>query len=241
MNAAIPQEVTESLSPNEGIRFVYSSLAVVYYFTDSRIVIETNYGIERASKSGSLFDILMGFIVKPKKYTSLYYSKIEAPELIKFGISIHLIGGGVEAIQLRSHEDARRIYEFICDKINESQERAKMPPIIKKYGIYAPNNSGTQINTINGTVNVDNFSSETLKAIAQIREMSELQMAQKECLVNIMQDAETAIKKDNESEKKSCKDRFNAFIVGTGVADKVLSVLANLATVASFFGIGIPK
>ena len=134
MNVVIPEEICNMLLPNEEILFSYTCSSLGYYFTDTRIFIEKNEAIEKASKDGSLLNLAIGFFVKPKKYSCIYYNQIQDPELLNFGLNIHLTSGRVEEIKLRYHEDACNVHRFIHAKINEKKENVNMPRIINVKG-----------------------------------------------------------------------------------------------------------
>lgn len=82
------------------------------------------------------------------------------------------------------------------------------------------------------------FNDQIPHLIQKISEMTELQQVQKDFLNGVMQEAKDANAKNDEGKKKSVKDRFNAFLAGAGtVAEKVISVVADFASIATFFGI----
>ncbi|MDL2287371.1 hypothetical protein LJB90_02250 [Eubacteriales bacterium OttesenSCG-928-G02] len=91
---------------------------------------------------------------------------------------------------------------------------------------------------IDSTISNAEFNDQLLHAIEKITEISELQQAQKDYLVGVLQEAREANTNNDEGAKKSAKDKFKAFLAGAGnVADKVVSAVANFASIAAFFGI----
>ncbi|MCL2083752.1 MAG: hypothetical protein FWH06_00655 [Oscillospiraceae bacterium] len=91
---------------------------------------------------------------------------------------------------------------------------------------------------VTGSVNQGTFSRDIKKAVEQINSLSDLQEGQKRYLADILNDAKSSEEKQDETGKIICKEKFQAFIAGTGkVADKVISILANFATIAAFFGL----
>jgi len=90
-------------------------------------------------------------------------------------------------------------------------------------------------NNLNETPSIS--SAQVTKAIKRINVMNELTKEQKEYLISIVNDAKTA---EDEVAKQSCKNSFQSFMKGLGkTSEKVLSIFADLATVAAFFSIGI--
>jgi len=87
---------------------------------------------------------------------------------------------------------------------------------------------------------INNFFSDVAEAIKRINGMAELEEEQKKYLASIMNEAKTATEENNEDKEKNCKEKFEAFKIGAlKVADKVISVLADLTTIAAFFGFGV--
>ena len=63
----------------------------------------------------------------------------------------------------------------------------------------------------------------------------------KEIFIGLLKEANEATQEEDEAKKKSCKEKFLWFAKGAGkVLDKALGALANLAKIASFFGLGAP-
>lgn len=88
---------------------------------------------------------------------------------------------------------------------------------------------------INSTVTNAAFARDIDEAIKRINDIHELEQQQKEYLASIMNEAKAA---KSENEKQTCNISFKSFLKGLGkVADKVISVLADLASIATFFGL----
>ena len=76
------------------------------------------------------------------------------------------------------------------------------------------------------------------EAIKRINAVSKLLPEQKECFIGLMNDAKTAIEKNDNVAKESCKKGFNMFKMGLGkTINVVLPSLANLTAVLQFFGL----
>ncbi|MCL2253513.1 MAG: hypothetical protein FWC09_03640 [Lachnospiraceae bacterium] len=80
------------------------------------------------------------------------------------------------------------------------------------------------------------FPIEIVKAIDLIKTMEELTDEQKKYIISMLDNAKNA---DNDEAKQSCKNSFASYMNYLGnTSKKVLSVLANLTTVITFFGNG---
>lgn len=119
---------------------------------------------------------------------------------------------------------------------------------ITTYGAGSPinnakDNSTANMTIINGRIQSEDpeiFAKEIIEAINRINAIDELQQEQKESLIKLMNEAKTATEENNESAKKSCKEGFESFRKwGGNVVNKVLPVIADLMTVAAFFGISL--
>lgn len=155
----------------------------------------------------------------------------------------HIIQGIV--LNIKAGKDFHSIYEEatkMADKKRKSHSPATYVNVTQTVesvtGVIAGIvTDSTVIVDANSATIGENFSKELDDAITRINAMIELDKNQKEYLSSIMNDAKTAT---DASKKESCKNKFEAFMQGVGkVSEKVLSVLANLATVAAFFGFGL--
>lgn len=106
------------------------------------------------------------------------------------------------------------------------------------YGNAAANNPGSM--KIAATYNYDSkqFNSEAEEAIRKIKEFSEINEQQKSMLIEIINDAKEAIRKNSNEGKEKSKTRFKDAMCFMGNASvKLLSALSALANLAKFFGI----
>lgn len=96
--------------------------------------------------------------------------------------------------------------------------------------------------TNNGSItqNTEGFAEEILKAIQAIKGSKELDKAQKDVLVSIMEDAKAANNEGSKEKKAAVKKAFG-YIKGFLVKDApaLIGALANLTKVASFLGINM--
>ncbi len=155
----------------------------------------------------------------------------------------HIIQGIV--LNIKTGENFHSIYKE-ATKMADKKRKSHSPATYVNVTQTTESVTGVMAGIVtNSTVIVDansatigeNFSKELDDAITRINAMIELNKNQKEYLSSIMNDAKTAT---DASKKESCKNKFEAFMQGAGkVSEKVLTVLANLATVAAFFGFGL--
>ncbi|GHU77041.1 hypothetical protein AGMMS49992_23840 [Clostridia bacterium] len=90
----------------------------------------------------------------------------------------------------------------------------------------------------NMTIEIGDFGNDVEKAIAIIESFTEVEKHYRDSLISLVNEANNAVQKQDEEAKASCKSKFNGFITFAGKAvDKVLSALANVATIATFFGL----
>jgi len=118
MNATIPYEICNELLSDEEVLLYYTGKNLGYYFTGRRILIEKNEALENAGKSGSVVNFIIGCTVKPKRYSSYYYTQIEDVELRNFAVKI-IANNRVEELRFLEHKDAIAAYRFAHDKIEE--------------------------------------------------------------------------------------------------------------------------
>lgn len=77
------------------------------------------------------------------------------------------------------------------------------------------------------------FVEEIDMVVRELKKIEDINESQKDYLVSILNEVKIA---DDDVKKQNCKEKFSAFMKGLGdVSGKVLSVLANFATVAAFF------
>lgn len=148
---------------------------------------------------------------------------------------------------LKNHHDL----EIVCEeaKTMADQKRADKShrPITNVsvtqkaeniYGNMVGNVTNSTITSVQITKN-DNkeLAKEIEVATQRINEISELSPEQKQFIVELLGDLVVA---KEDTDKAVCKKTFGAFMKGLGpVAEKVVSVLANLATIAGFLGIAM--
>jgi len=83
------------------------------------------------------------------------------------------------------------------------------------------------------------FAKEANEAIEIIKTLQEFDQDQKEKLIEFMNEANEATQSDDEEKKKSCKEKFKAFMAGAGkAAYKAMTPLYALTKIAYLFGIG---
>lgn len=101
-------------------------------------------------------------------------------------------------------------------------------------------NSEITTNTTS-SADVNSFSKEATEAIKLIQGYSEINEQQKKALIEIINEAKTAIEENSPDAKSESKAKFKGFILGAGnVTKNLLAILASLATLAKFFNINIP-
>ena len=232
-----------NISSNEEILYTFTFKFISYYFTRSHIIIEKNEAIENAAKNEDwLFNLVVELTAQPKAYQSVYYHTIERIKLVNFGVIIYLNSGKIEELRFSSDQDARDMHRFIDYKIKENGR-----PNVINYGQYVGKIIGNATNVAGNAEDIapvaiintaDQFTAEVSEAIKRINEIEDLQQTQKEELSSIIQNAAKANEEKDENKKQSCVNSFKKFLRGIGnVSDKVLSTLANLATICGFFGI----
>ena len=95
-------------------------------------------------------------------------------------------------------------------------------------------------NITNNSTNECNFFQDCDLAISKIYGSNEIENEIKEYIENLLNKSKRAMVENNDIEKDECKTDFKGFILGAGVkAYKVLGILSNFASIASFFGITI--
>ena len=88
-------------------------------------------------------------------------------------------------------------------------------------------------------IEIGDFSNDVAKAIAIINSFIDVDKSFRDALVSLVNEANAAVQSQDETAKTSCKDKFKGFLLVAGKAvDKVLGALANVATIANFFGFG---
>lgn len=108
----------------------------------------------------------------------------------------------------------------------------KAAEIIKDFRI-KENEAQEIINT-----NIGTFDKDFEKAISVVQDFNELDAETKNSLISLLNDGKTATQENNEEKKKTCQSMFNGFILGAKTAAKdVLPALAQIASVATFFGL----
>lgn len=104
-------------------------------------------------------------------------------------------------------------------------------------------NRSTATTTITNGITQDaleKFTQEIGEAIKKINAITEFEEEQKECLIELLNEAETATKEDDAKGQESCKKGFIRFMKGLGKKSEiVVATLANLVTIAGFFGLDI--
>lgn len=106
----------------------------------------------------------------------------------------------------------------------------------------AKNNSSITANITNGIsqTELQELTKEFNEAINRINTITELQKEQREFLIELIKEAKTAIEENDENAKNLCKGKFATFKMWAGKAvDKIVPILSDLATIATFFGIGV--
>lgn len=99
------------------------------------------------------------------------------------------------------------------------------------------NSSDTTISGDFFVENADTFMKEMEEAISLVSS-SELDEAQKKEVQSILEEAKESVQEKSEEKASSSKKRFKTFLAfAGGAAQKLISALAGLATIASFFGI----
>lgn len=104
------------------------------------------------------------------------------------------------------------------------------------YGNMVGNATNSTITSVHISKNDDKELAKEIEVATQrINEIAELSLDQKQFIVELLEEL-AAAKED--ADKVACKKSFAAFVKGLGsTADKVISSLANLATIAGFLGI----
>jgi len=88
-------------------------------------------------------------------------------------------------------------------------------------------------------IEIGDFSNDVTKAIEIINSFVDVDKSFRDALVSLVNEANAAVQNRDETAKTSCKDKFKGFLLVAGKAvDKVLGALANVATIATFFGLG---
>ena len=88
-------------------------------------------------------------------------------------------------------------------------------------------------------IEIGDFSNDVAKAISIINSFVDVDKSFRDALVSLVNEANAAVQSQDEVAKTSCKDKFMGFLMIAGKAvDKVLGALANVATIATFFGLG---
>ena len=88
-------------------------------------------------------------------------------------------------------------------------------------------------------IEIGDFSNDVTKAIEIINSFVDVDKSFRDALVSLVNEVNAAVQSQNETAKISCKDKFKGFLLVAGKAvDKVLGALANVATIATFFGLG---
>jgi len=100
----------------------------------------------------------------------------------------------------------------------------------------------SKVTVYSGEITNKSFEDDTKNAIEIINSFKDVDQNYREALKLLVREANEATQKNDAVAKSSCKDKFNGFMLGAGKAtDKILTALANLATIAGFFGLGIIK
>lgn len=153
------------------------------------------------------------------------------------------VGGIVDLII-----EGKTIDEIVGGVNNMGEERRNKERPFNKYIQNANGASNVQqnmvINSTNTTIsgellteNTDAFVAEIAKAISLVKS-SELDELQKEEVKSILEEAKESVQEKSEEKISSCKKRFSTFLVFAGnSAQKLISALAGLSTIANFFGI----
>jgi len=181
----------------------------------------------------------------------------QKPKILYYATDVYgeQIPLSLEDLQTKSVEE---IENYNRKKLND-KEPARVNLIIinlggtnimeKKYDFHGPItqlNIAEKGNINNPTVEIEatpetiqKFSDEVNEAKKIINDIMQLEEREKKYLIEIIQDAQNATKNNNEDKKASCKRSFVSFIRGLSNAanEAVLPALANLATIAAFFGI----
>ncbi len=141
------------------------------------------------------------------------------------------------------------VLDQICEEVNliveEIREsKREINKIVQNingnnYGAITAVNNGS----ITNTVNIHNVIPEADVELAktELNKIVDLTSVQKEFLFNLLDEARTSASSNDSDLQKNNQTKFRSFMLGLGkVADKVLSVLGSIASIAGFFGIQHP-
>ena len=170
--------------------------------------------------------------IKEARYVRLY--NLENSEIFR------IIQNIVQNIKInKSFEQVIEEANNLADEIRMSHEpghRITVAQTVEKV-------TGSMVGVIMGDSvivnesNNENANEELIKeideVISAVKELAELDTAQKEYLVSILNETKSA---DDDAKRQTCKDKLNSFLQGVGkCSEKILSILADFATAASFF------
>lgn len=170
-----------------------------------------------------------------------------------YGISHDIVLDIVDKADLAiNHQQMKSLLEYFDnEKLRSIEERREKA--MEKSPVINANNANIQIGEKNeqkfdvdgdfyfgGNKQGSEFGNQVNEVILKINAVDELQPVQKEFLAKLLNEAKIAVEENSENKKEVCKEKFLAFRTGAGsVANKVLSVMANFASIASFFGLGL--
>lgn len=153
------------------------------------------------------------------------------------------VGGIVDLII-----EGKTIDEIVEGVNNMGEERRNKERPFNKY-VQSANGAtnvyqGMVVNSSNTTIsgkllteNTDAFATEMANAISLV-ESSELNELQKKEVKSILEEAKESVQEKSEEKILSSKKRFSTFLAFAGnSAEKLISALAGLSTIAKFFGI----
>ena len=153
------------------------------------------------------------------------------------------VGGIVDLII-----EGKTINEIVEGVNDMGEERRNKERPFNKYVQNANGATNVQqsmvVNSSNTTIsgellaeNIDTFVKEISKAISLV-ESSELDELQKKEVKSILEEAKESVQEKSEEKTSSSKKRFFTFLAFAGnSAQKLISALAGLSTIAKFFGI----
>lgn len=106
------------------------------------------------------------------------------------------------------------------------------------YGAVTGINNGTINNAT--PFNNNNIHSDIQQAKVEIAKIDNIDSTIKDNLYILLDEAETSISKNDDALKNECVSKFKGFMLGLGKsASSILGILGSIASIASFFGIGV--
>lgn len=146
------------------------------------------------------------------------------------------------------YQNGRDYFVTLQDATNASSRLSDyitiVPPVVNNHvtqNISGNENVITGVNTGNISIiknDIEAFKNEVISAKSKIGGLENVDKEIKEYVCELLENAESALEKDDTEKIESCRADYRGFIIGSGVkAFKVIGALSSFASIASFFGI----